>query len=192
MKKYVDWDKIEEETVSAEEACECTRSKLQSWIDFVVDLFLKKKESSCCEEMNQEERANAMITDTAKKIITSICPTCGCSLIRLGIGSDRWTTTTYEGKEYFFCCQGCTDLFNEEPPKYLEETKDLVVCPTCLAEKPVQWAVRMEIAGWEAFFCRCPYCPEVFAKDPDQYVKRLQGEIPYDGVFGQAGCCSSD
>jgi len=43
MKKYVDWDKIEEETVSAEEACECTRSKLQSWIDFVVDLFPKKK-----------------------------------------------------------------------------------------------------------------------------------------------------
>ena len=113
-----------------------------------------------------------MTTDTAKKIITSICPTCGCSLIRLGIGSDRWATTTYEGKEYFFCCQGCTDLFNEEPPKYLEETKDLVVCPTCLAEKPVQWAVRMEIAGWEVFFCRCPYCPEVFAKEPDQYVKR--------------------
>ena len=56
MKKYVDWDKIEEETVSAEEACECTRSKLQSWIDFVVDLFPKKKEPSCCEEMNQEEK----------------------------------------------------------------------------------------------------------------------------------------
>ena len=37
MKKYVDWDKIEEETVSAEEACECTRSKLQSLIDFVVE-----------------------------------------------------------------------------------------------------------------------------------------------------------
>ena len=92
-----------------------------------------------------------MTTDTsstAKKIVTSICPTCGCSLIRLGIGSDRWTKTNYEGKEYFFCCQGCTDLFNEEPPKYLEETKDLVVCPTCLAEKPLQWTVRMVIAGW--------------------------------------------
>jgi len=135
-----------------------------------------------------------MTTDTtrsAKKIVTSICPTCGCSLVRLGIGSDRWTTTIYEDKEYFFCCQGCTDLFNEEPPRYLEETKDLVVCPTCLAEKPVQWTVRMEIAGWEVFFCRCPYCPDVFQKDPDHYVKRLQGEIPYEGVFGQAGCCET-
>jgi len=46
MKKYVDWDKIEEETVSAEEACECTRSKLQPLIDFVVELFSPEKMES--------------------------------------------------------------------------------------------------------------------------------------------------
>ena len=56
MKKYVDWGKIEEETGSAEEACECTRSKLQGLIDFVVELFPKKKESSCCDEMNKTEK----------------------------------------------------------------------------------------------------------------------------------------
>ncbi len=56
MKKYVDWDKVEEESVSTEEACECTRSKLQSLIDFVVDLFPKKKESSCCDEMSETEK----------------------------------------------------------------------------------------------------------------------------------------
>ncbi len=56
MKKFVDWDKIEEETVSAEEACECTRSKMQSLIDFVVDLFPKKKESSCCDETDPIEK----------------------------------------------------------------------------------------------------------------------------------------
>ena len=56
MKKYVDWDKIEEETVSAEEACECTRSKLQSLIDVLVELFPKKKESSCCEKMNSTDK----------------------------------------------------------------------------------------------------------------------------------------
>ena len=55
MKKYVDWDKIEEET-TAEEACECTRSKMQSIIDFVIDLFPKKKETSCCDEMNETEK----------------------------------------------------------------------------------------------------------------------------------------
>ena len=56
MKKYVDWDKVEEESVSAEEACECTRSKLQSLIDFVVELFPKKKESACCDETNETEK----------------------------------------------------------------------------------------------------------------------------------------
>ncbi len=56
MKKYVDWAKIEEETVSAEEACECTRSKLQSLIDFLVELFPKKKESSCSDGMNETEK----------------------------------------------------------------------------------------------------------------------------------------
>jgi YHS domain-containing protein len=131
-------------------------------------------------------------SSTAKPIVTSICPTCGCSLIRLGIGSDRWTTCNYGEKQYFFCCQGCTDLFSEDPPKYLKETKDLVVCPTCLAEKPVQWTVRMEISDWEVYFCRCPYCPELFRKNPDYYVRRLKGKETYEGVFGQEGCCSAD
>ncbi len=56
MKRHVDWDKIEEETGPAEEACECTRSKLQSLIDFVADLFPKKKEPPCCEEINETEK----------------------------------------------------------------------------------------------------------------------------------------
>ena len=123
----------------------------------------------------------------AKTIITPICPACGCSLIRLGIGSDRWAKLIYEGKEYFCCCQDCADLFSQDPAKYLKEIKDWVVCPTCLADKPMQQTIRMEIAGWEVFFCRCPHCPKVFQKDPDHYVKRLQAEIPYDGVFGQVG-----
>jgi hypothetical protein len=58
MKKYVDWDKIEQENVTAGESCECTRSKLQSMIDFVVDLLPKKKESSYPEEMNQTNNYN--------------------------------------------------------------------------------------------------------------------------------------
>ena len=106
------------------------------------------------------------IPSSAKTIVTSICPSCGCSLIRLGIGADRWAKSSYEGKEYFFCCQGCADLFNQEPPRYLQETKDLVVCPTCLAEKPVQWTARMEIAGWEVFFADVPIARNCFERTP--------------------------
>ncbi len=66
MKKYVDWDKVEEESVSAEEACECTRSKLQSLIDYVVNLFPKKKESSCCEEISVPENCCAEMNEAEK------------------------------------------------------------------------------------------------------------------------------
>ena len=66
MKKYVDWDKVEEETVSSEEACECTRSKLQSLFEFVRDLFPKKKASSCCEEVPVTENCCAEMNESAK------------------------------------------------------------------------------------------------------------------------------
>ena len=106
---------------------------------------------------------------------TLICPACGCSLVRLGISKDKATTHRHEGNEYFFCCQGCVDVFAADPEKRLEETKDLIVCPACLAEKPPQSVVSVEHAGKEIFFCRCPYCQEVFRKDPDYYMTRLRG-----------------
>ncbi len=107
---------------------------------------------------------------------TLICPTCGCSLVRLGISKDKATTLGHDGTEYFFCCQGCAEVFAADPETRLEETKDLIVCPTCLAEKPPWSAVTVEHAGEEIHLCRCPHCLDVFRKAPDYYLKRLQGE----------------
>ncbi len=104
-----------------------------------------------------------------------ICPTCGCSLVRLGIAKDQAPTNTSDGREYRFCCQGCVDLFIADPAKHLEETKDLIVCPTCLAEKPPESTFTLEHAGRQIHFCRCPHCHDVFQKAPDYYLKRLQG-----------------
>ena len=120
---------------------------------------------------------------------TSICPTCGCSLVRLGIREDQAVHYSYDGGEYAFCCQGCVELFAVDPNKYLEEVMDLIVCPTCLAEKPLQQAVMIEIAGKQVHFCRCPHCAEVFQKNPDFYLKRLEGTIPNEGVLDHEGCC---
>ncbi len=120
---------------------------------------------------------------------TLICPTCGCSLVRLGVSTAQAVTYRYSGEEYRFCCQGCVDLFITDPQTYLEETSDLIVCPTCLAEKPRQWAATLEIAGQEVHFCRCPYCAEVFHKNPDFYMQRLKGIIPHAGVLDHEGCC---
>ena len=106
---------------------------------------------------------------------TLICLACGCSLVRLGISKDKATIYTHGGKEYFFCCQGCVDVFVIDPEKRLEETKDLIVCPTCLAEKSPESAIRLEHTGKEIYFCRCPHCLDMFQKNPSCYLKRLQG-----------------
>jgi len=106
---------------------------------------------------------------------TPVCPTCGCSLVRLGISQDKATIYVHEGKEYSFCCQGCVDIFVTNPEKHLKETKDLVVCPTCLAEKPPQSVVTLQHDGKEIYFCRCPHCLDAFQKNPNYYMRRLEG-----------------
>ena len=121
---------------------------------------------------------------------TLICRTCGCSLVRLGISKEQAVTYSHNGEEHSFCCKGCTDVFITDPQKYLEETSNLIVCPSCLAEKPPDMAVKLEIAGQEVDFCRCPYCAEVFGNDPDFYMKRLAGTIVNEGaVLDHEGCC---
>ena len=123
-------------------------------------------------------------------MMTLICPTCGCSLVRLGISEKDSVAHQHGGKEYRFCCQACVDVFTTSPEERLEETKDLIVCPTCLAEKPRNWAVEMKIGDQEVYFCRCPYCPEVFRKNPDFYGERLEGRIPNEGVvLDSEACC---
>lgn len=120
---------------------------------------------------------------------THVCPTCGCSLVRLGVSSEMAVAHSHNGREYRFCCQACVDLFVKDPEKRLAETNDLIVCPTCLAEKPLDRAVKLNIAGHEVHFCRCPYCSEVFEKKPDYYIQRLEGSIPHEGVMDHEGCC---
>ncbi|MCZ6502452.1 MAG: YHS domain-containing protein [Gammaproteobacteria bacterium] len=120
---------------------------------------------------------------------TIICHTCGCSLVRLGISEDKASIHHHDGEQYHFCCQGCVDLFAADPEKYLEETSELIVCPTCLAEKPRQWATILNIGGSDIYFCRCPHCVDIFKANPDFYIERLHGRRPNEGVLGHDGCC---
>ncbi|MEE9271406.1 MAG: YHS domain-containing protein [Candidatus Krumholzibacteria bacterium] len=120
---------------------------------------------------------------------TPICPTCGCSLVRLGISKDKSVVHSHGGEEHHFCCDGCMDVFGTDPEKYLQESNDLIVCPTCLAEKPKDHAVKLKIAEEEMYFCRCPYCHDVFRKNPGFYLGRLEGTIPNEGVLDHEGCC---
>lgn len=103
----------------------------------------------------------------------AICPTCGCSLVRLEIPRAEAVSTTRDGERHYFCCQGCADLFVENPDGYLAEIRDWIVCPTCLAEKPRSLSVSIEHEGQEVWFCRCPYCVDEFRERPAELMERM-------------------
>jgi len=102
-----------------------------------------------------------------------ICPYCGCSLARLGISREAATSLPHNGEELLFCCQGCLDGFQSDPERYLAEIRELIVCPTCLAEKAREAAVSIEYEGGAVYFCRCPHCVERFEADPERLLARL-------------------
>ena len=121
-----------------------------------------------------------------------ICPACGCSLVRLGITQEKAVSHYYQDKQYWFCCDGCLDLFKNNPEQLLNETSELVVCPVCLAEKPVNTTVEHIVKGTLFNFCRCPHCLDVFNQDKDYFIKRLAWQTNYKGIFGeQDGCCTN-
>lgn len=120
-----------------------------------------------------------------------ICPTCGCSLVRLGISFDKALSVNFQGIPYLFCCQGCVDVFNAEPDRYLSDTSTWVVCPTCLAEKPIDQTIALEYEGTILHFCRCPHCVEEFMKNADYFVARFNGTAEFEGIFGSV-CCDNN
>jgi len=104
-----------------------------------------------------------------------ICPTCSCSLVRLGIDFPSAPVETYDGTEYRFCCGGCAETFRANPDAYLAEIADWVVCPACLGEKPRAMTVATEHNGAEVRLCRCPGCLREFHRRPDELLARLAG-----------------
>lgn len=104
-----------------------------------------------------------------------LCPGCGCSLVRLGITRDRATTHTHDGRVLHFCCAACVEVFRSDPDRFMREAEELVVCPTCLTEKPKTMTVTATIQGIEFRFCRCPTCVNLFRKSPEVFVQRLTG-----------------
>jgi YHS domain-containing protein len=102
-----------------------------------------------------------------------ICPTCGCSLVRLGVSREAAVRGDYDGAEYLFCCAGCRDIFASDPERYLDEIRDLVVCPGCLAEKPIAVTVAVDYEGTVVHLCRCPGCTKAFQAAPERLLARL-------------------
>ncbi len=124
-------------------------------------------------------------------MITPICASCGCSLIRLGISLGKSPNLKYKSVMYTFCCQGCLKLFEQNPEKYLLETAGIKVCPTCLAEKPEKYMIPLSQQNKTLYFCRCPYCLDTFNERPKYFIERLKGETDFKGLFAEdeKACC---
>lgn len=123
------------------------------------------------------------------KLVTPVCATCGCSLIRLGVSKDHIVEANYNEKGLLFCCDGCLQVFGEDPDKYLEEAGSIIVCPTCLGEKKESSSVELLYNSWAINFCRCPFCLSEFMKKPDYYIDRLLGKTRFEGLFHDHNTC---
>jgi YHS domain-containing protein len=102
-----------------------------------------------------------------------ICPTCGCSLVRLGITREQAARAAYARTLYLFCCEGCAERFRADPERYLAQTADVVVCPGCLGEQRAAHTVTVDVAGQTVNFCGCPGCQSAVEQDPDRFLARL-------------------
>ena len=122
------------------------------------------------------------------KFKSKVCPTCGCSLVRLGIKDTSATKSTYKDESYSFCCSGCAKIFDKNPSKYIEEIKNVIVCPVCLAEKNIAHTTGVKYKNTVIPFCRCPHCISTFEEKPEYYLDRLMGKIEYEGLFNNL-CC---
>lgn len=127
-------------------------------------------------------------TESFSKIDYKICPTCGCSLVRLGIKENSSTKIEYQKNIYFFCCSGCATMFRDNPIKYIQEINNVIICPVCLAEKNINQTVDVKYNDIKIPFCRCSHCASEFQNRPQYYIDRLSGKVEYDGLFKNL-CC---
>jgi YHS domain-containing protein len=87
----------------------------------------------------------------------------------------------YQGQRIYLCCPGCKQAFLKEPEKYMKvlaENKILLesiqkTCPVMGGE--IDKNIYIDYKGRRVYFC-CASCKEVFAKDPEKYLKKLPGE----------------
>ena len=114
------------------------------------------------------------MTATDSIVRSVLCPTCGCSLVRLESAAKKAIHAAHERDLYFFCCEGCADRFRTDPERYLARIQDIVVCPSCLGEKPLSMTIAVEHEGRTVHFCECPYCIENFERDVEGLLARLE------------------
>lgn len=102
---------------------------------------------------------------------TSIDPVCGMT-VKMTPGAPQYE---YQGKTYYFCCQGCLKRFQKDPEKYLAQkgpAARMAVDPVCgMSVDITPDALHYEYKGTSYYFCN-PRCLERFRQDPKKYLDK--------------------
>ena len=149
----------------------------QKFLDKMMKIIQKEEPNADFENMTEEEMVQLMekISENPKMIK---------AFERLFKPNFKKFFAEYDLDKYTIL------LIGDKNAEYLEEIKDLVVCPTCLGEKPLKLTVSQRIDEEEFHFCRCPHCLNEFNKNPQYYIQRLSGMVDYAGIFGENSCCT--
>ena len=73
-----------------------------------------------------------------------VCPVSGETMLK----SQAKASFEYEGKTYYFCCEGCKEKFVKDPAKYIGKNVDMKEIYTC----PMHPEVQSDKPG------KCPKC----------------------------------
>ena len=81
---------------------------------------------------------------------------------------------TYAGNEYSFCTTHCKEVFERNPQKFIQDSKQWrkAVDPVCGMRVPIPLAGAMSVhQGQFIYFCNKP---ESFDDSPDKYLEVTQ------------------
>ena len=96
--------------------------------------------------------------------------------------------TNYEGKEYSFCTAYCKEVFDKNPQKFVQDSRNWskAIDPVCGMRVPIPLAGAMSIyRGRFIYFCNMR-CKEEFEAFPDKYInitwKQDPGQVENEDV----------
>ena len=110
--------------------------------------------------------------DESKSEETITCPVSGETALK----SEAAGPYTYNGTDYYFCCNGCVEKFKKDPETYLNKTTD-IICGMSVDKRKAQ---KVSFEGKDYYFCS-DNCAETFKKDPKANVmKAMQAAEKHD------------
>ena len=101
-----------------------------------------------------------------KKILTPICPTCSCSLIRLGIGSERWTKLICEAKNIFFVARVVLIYFIKNPQDISKKPKTWLFVQPVWQKSRCNRLYVWKLQDGKCFFVDVPIVLMRFKRNP--------------------------